>query len=639
MSAAERLTISSLEDTVDIQGHLAFVEKLLSRHELDSARTAQWTTVLEKIRARCEDPNLYLAVVGEPSSGKSTLVNALIHRELLPADMIPAATSVVALVRYGELPRLVVEYNDGRSEQFADGVLSGELVKRFTSEEEARAVSRITVDCPAAMLNQGLVMVDLPETNTENAHHLESMGWEILDFCNAALVTVPADIPVSETLVELLRAQLGWSARRALFIVTKIDHVKPQDRPRLLEAVAGRLAAKLDLASPTVLPVSALAALGKSLPDGTDAASDNGPGEDYRALQEQFATTQERIARTLEAQRTVILLDHYAALLAKVFDHLADDLHILVESSLSAREDEKGEALRDLGPHIEDVRQRHGAALAARLDKAVAEARGVFAAVRQESLVRIHDLIAKARSGEGLRAAVSQSEVVLEVMEEQLASRLAGVSAQFGTATREEVATFASGLPALPQMPTAPAERSVQAEATARELARLVHGGLTGSAPAVAARIIADQRKQARLLIIATLIGFFLSFNPVIPLVPLFLLPVLVLLLSPGGEKRREAYWGLLRANVESSFARLGVAVDVRLAEARSEAGRQLEVVAGRYFAWYDEQIQSRTEADRVRAEEAARVERRLCGDLADLERRRKDLQQAREGLLHMQKR
>jgi len=628
MTTAQSLAASSLEETVDLPGHLSFLEELLGRYELGAERRQQWANALGKIKARREDRNLYLAVVGELSSGKSTLVNALTGTPLLPADSPPATTAAATLVRYGPKPLLSVEFVDGHSEHYQEEEGLREQVRRLTSVEDiARTVSRVTIDCPATFLDQELAVVDMPGSNVDNARRSELVKRTIGEFGDALLVTVPADTPVSETLAELLRAQLDGSLHRCLFVVTKIDGVKPQERPHLLDTIAGRLAVKLGVASPVVLPLSAVAALGEPLPDGTDATTAGAAGDDYRNLRADFPTTQGQIVRILTTQRTVFLLDRSAALVAGAFDDLAVDLELIAERTRLAREAQEGGALRELGPRIEEGRQRHGAALAVRLDRAIAEARGAFAAVRQESLVRIQDLIAKARGGEGLRAAVAQSEVVLEAMEGQLASRLAVVCAQLGEAAREEAAAFASELPALPELPTALAERSAYAEATSRELMRLVHGGLMGSAPAVAARILADQKKLAVRLVVATLGGVLLTgFTFGLSL----LLPVFVLLLSPRAEKRREAYGDLLRANVESSFERLGAAVDVRLADARSEACRQLEAVAGRYFAWYDDQIRNRTEADRARSEEAARVERRLCGDLADLERRRKELQQAR---------
>jgi predicted GTPase len=636
MTTAQSLIATSLEETVDIEGHLSFLEELLKRHEPESGRREQWSSALEKIKARREDQSLYLAVAGEFSSGKSTLVNALIGTSWFPADS-PATTAAATVVRYGPKPRLRVEYKDGRVEQLEKKDSLREQVRRLTSVEEvARTVVLVTLDDPAPVLEQGLAIVDMPGANTDNVRRTEIVKRALHEFGDAVLVTAPADIPVSDTLVALLRAELGGSLHRCLFVVTKIDCVKPKDRPRLLETIAGRLESKLDVAAPVVLPVSAVAALGEPLPDGTDAAAAGFSGDDYRDLGLQFAAARERMVRTLTAHRPVLLLDRLAVLVSEAFDAFAADLEALAEHARAVRETEGGEALRDFGTRIEAGRQHHGTALAARLDTTAAEARGALAAVRQESLVRIHDLIAKARGGEGLRAAVAQSAVVLEAMEGQLASRLGAICVQIDAAAREEAAAFEADLPAYAGVPAPTPERGTHARATAQDLMRLVPGGLVGSAPAVTERIRADQAKWIRLLVLSTLVGFVAGILLWFP--PLFLLPIIVLLLAPRGERRRAAYWELLRSNVDASFARLDAAVGAQFNEARSDALRQFDATVGRCVSWYDEQVQSRTTANRARADEAARAERGLHSDLASLEQRRNDLHEARAGLLELQR-
>jgi len=623
MSTTESVSVSSLEEIVDLPGHLRFLSGLLDRHELPAECEARWAAELAAIRRRQEDQALRVGLLGEPASGKSTLLNALIRWPLLAAHALPAPAAAEILVRHGPQPRLWIDNVDGRGEQLGDDESFAELVKRLTSfEEAARTVSRVTLEIPAPLLEKGFAAIEIPSLSQT----------AVRDLCDAALVTIPADIPVSETLVELLRTRLGESLHRCLFVVTKIDRVRPRERPRLLETIAGRIAGKLGVDSPLVVPVSAAAALGEPLPDGTDGSSSDAAGEDYRELQTQLAAAEERIVQWLEAQRAVLLLERGAMQVAAAFDRFEADLQEVEARARSAREAAEEGSLRGLRPRIEESRKRHVAALALRLDQAVDHARNAIAATRQESLIRIHDLIARARGGEGLRGAVAQAGEVLSVLEEHLVPHLVAVCAQIDTATRGEAAGVAADLPALHPLSATTEGGLPRAGKAARDLQQLVHGGITGSTPAVLAHIRADQRKLIVWLVAGTFVGLLL--NLMIPLPFVFLsVPCLVLLLSPRGERRRKMYWELLRSTVESSFARLDAAVGMRLAEMLGEARQQLEETADRYFALYDDLAQSRAAADRARAEEAARAERRARGDLDDLARRRQDLGRARSGL------
>jgi GTPase SAR1 family protein len=42
---------------------------------------------MKRIRKRCADPNLYLAVIGEFSSGKSTFINALLRDDKIDREV------------------------------------------------------------------------------------------------------------------------------------------------------------------------------------------------------------------------------------------------------------------------------------------------------------------------------------------------------------------------------------------------------------------------------------------------------------------------------------------------------------------------------------------------------------------------
>ncbi|HET9225673.1 MAG TPA: dynamin family protein, partial [Thermoanaerobaculia bacterium] len=224
MNTAESVTVSSLEASVNLEGHSEFLTALLSREDLGLPRKAWWMDRLGEVRERSQEPDLYLAVVGEFSSGKSTLVNALIRETLLPADVLPGTTSAAVLVRFGTERRLRVEYLDGRTNEITDGdIIRAEVERLITVEETARTVARVSIDHPAAMLREGLVAVDLPGSNVENTRHTEVAGQTIRDLCCTALVAIPAHSPVSESLAEFLRGHLDGVLHRCIFIVTKID--------------------------------------------------------------------------------------------------------------------------------------------------------------------------------------------------------------------------------------------------------------------------------------------------------------------------------------------------------------------------------------------------------------------------------
>ncbi|HKT39411.1 MAG TPA: hypothetical protein VJR48_13630, partial [Ktedonobacterales bacterium] len=57
-----------------IDDHVAWIHHLIGRHQL-AQRDDNLTARLRYIQQRRQDPRLYLAVIGEFNSGKSTLIN------------------------------------------------------------------------------------------------------------------------------------------------------------------------------------------------------------------------------------------------------------------------------------------------------------------------------------------------------------------------------------------------------------------------------------------------------------------------------------------------------------------------------------------------------------------------------------
>ena len=71
---------------------------------------------LEAARARVAEDRFNLVVLGEFKRGKSTLINALLGRDLLPTGVVPL-TSVVTAIGIGEQNRLIVRFQDGREQE------------------------------------------------------------------------------------------------------------------------------------------------------------------------------------------------------------------------------------------------------------------------------------------------------------------------------------------------------------------------------------------------------------------------------------------------------------------------------------------------------------------------------------------
>lgn len=335
-----------------IDDHLERVRSLLKHHKLDKKKQPEIFQALAQIEEHEREQRLFLGVVGEFNSGKSTLLNALLRDDLLKADANPqGTTSAATLLCYGT--KLDVDVRRFPSHFLIQCVkvlwqiitlpawpfLPGKprdraglqkLLHEATAEEKvARRVRQVNVSHPAECLKQGMVIVDLPGTNVMNSRHGEVTSSALSEFCDAALVVIPADSPGSETLWTLLRDHIDAEVlRRCVFVVNKIDTVRRErERGPLVANITSRLRRDLGLDNPRVVvaaPERVLEAAGilrAGLDDDRVMTEDEG-----RRWMEAFEQTEKVLWATLREQKLLLQVERLARLLARVFEKLTDTL-------------------------------------------------------------------------------------------------------------------------------------------------------------------------------------------------------------------------------------------------------------------------------------------------------------------------
>lgn len=83
----QKETKEALHIWADIDEHLQFADRIIHNSDLPDQVRTPLLQQIQHIRSRQTDPKMYLAVVGEFSTGKSTFINALLHEELLKTSI------------------------------------------------------------------------------------------------------------------------------------------------------------------------------------------------------------------------------------------------------------------------------------------------------------------------------------------------------------------------------------------------------------------------------------------------------------------------------------------------------------------------------------------------------------------------
>ncbi|TCI77787.1 hypothetical protein EVJ20_07450 [Exiguobacterium sp. SH0S1] len=224
---------------------------------------------LQTLRENWENERFEIVVVGEFSTGKSTFINALLKREILPSKVTPTTATVNFIRHLNELgedckePIAKVHFkNDDVIEipyrDLPDYVT--EMSEKVNVSENIRYVD-LYVDSP--YLENGVVLVDTPGLQALNIEH-ERITKEQIKKSNASILLFNMEQPGKLTEIKFLR-DLSESIDRIFFVANRLDGV-PYDQVQEVKEQLEKSLRENDYqqiapAQAIVYPVSALQAL------------------------------------------------------------------------------------------------------------------------------------------------------------------------------------------------------------------------------------------------------------------------------------------------------------------------------------------------------------------------------------------
>ena len=174
-------------------------------------------------RELIEKGEFNLAVCGKVKNGKSSLINALIGRELLPV-CTDVATSRVFKISHSNEEKFYVVYGNGDRKEISQDELatygSQTVINKKGEADIEKTISYIQVFTPMDFLPEGVSMIDTPGIGSTYPHHTAITKQYIKQADAAMFVMNPT--PLEDIEVDFLKEIVSVTPG-ILFVTTKID--------------------------------------------------------------------------------------------------------------------------------------------------------------------------------------------------------------------------------------------------------------------------------------------------------------------------------------------------------------------------------------------------------------------------------
>lgn len=188
------------------------------------------------VRERTAEDSFKVAVVGEFKRGKSTLINGLLGKEILPADPLPCSATLNRIT-YDVKPHAMISFKNGEKLEVPVEELRS-YVTKLTEEsaQTAETIAEATVFYPLNYCKNNVDIIDTPGLNDDE--NMTNVTLSVIPQVDISIMAIMALSPFGQYEKDFLENKLMASdVGKVIFVVTRIDLVDPEDRERIVDHI------------------------------------------------------------------------------------------------------------------------------------------------------------------------------------------------------------------------------------------------------------------------------------------------------------------------------------------------------------------------------------------------------------------
>lgn len=629
-------TIDELDALTDVEDHLQFVANIIQGEEISTALKSEIDFQINQIQKRRGDPNLYLAVIGEFSSGKSTFINALLRDELLKTSVLPT-TAAATKLRYGSCIEVEVQLGGTRSGTIkthvnsqnitipwlsgVNGINNREFIHVLTTKDEvAKDVEQLTITHPAPFLANSIVIIDTPGTNATSTLHGQVTRKVIANEADVAIIIIPATIPLSQTLASFLGDALRPFLHHCVFVVTRMDQIRQREQSDVLNNLRSRLVEKLGIKPPILYSCSAQVVM-------DDITGEEPVRPDLLVWKERFEQLEKLVINRLCRERLLAISENVLRLLTRLFEQLEGNLRSQWENYQHRQEAIKREIIPDLALFTAEQQLLCQRMLDDAISTTIAKSGQCVEKYRDKTISKIYNTIFNAEDLQALENVVkSEAESILKTNQDELQQELQNKIRKISQAAIAANSEFDSKF--------AEVYSRLQTLGGEFEIQNTMHNSvqLNTSDVFTSMQSLQEQMdtKDGFVAVggIATGIAIGTAILPVVGTV----IGGLVGLIVSGGimgaslEKRKQQLWDKLRPSLDSYFNSVKGQAQSAVQTYAGNVSAALKQRIDKYMAQYKATVDHILQAQKTELQRLTNLQTTMQADLQEIDRRRKSL-------------